>query len=104
MTPQKARCSLRSSIVSAIYDSNNTIAGNVTVGNQPYGVAYDSAKGEVFVSNVGDKSVSIISDGTVSTSTSSTVPEFPPAAIAFIAVRLMAFVGLSSRKLWVRRG
>ena len=45
----------------------------VSVGTNPYGAAYDSAKGEVFVANEGDGTVSVISDsfGT-STYTSST--------------------------------
>jgi len=36
----------------------------VTFGNRPDGVAYDSAKGEVFVANQGTNTVSVISDAT----------------------------------------
>ena len=38
--------------VSVISDATNTVLANVTVGNPPRGVAYDSAKGEVFYTQV----------------------------------------------------
>src|SRR5881409_83422 len=41
-----------------------TIVATVPVGSVPEGVAYDSAKGEVFVTNLVDGTVSVISDST----------------------------------------
>src|ERR1017187_8501737 len=41
-----------------------TLVATVTVGSQPYGIAYDSAKGEVFVANAASNTVSVISDST----------------------------------------
>ncbi len=38
--------------------------GNLTVGDAPIAIAYDSGKGEIFVGNVGDASFSIINDRT----------------------------------------
>ena len=38
------------------------VVANVPVGNAPFGVTYDSAKGEIFVTNVNDDTVSVISD------------------------------------------
>jgi YVTN family beta-propeller protein len=56
-----------SGTVSVISDSTNKIVINVSVGGDPYGLAYDSGKGQVFVVNSGvsgSGSVSIISDST----------------------------------------
>src|SRR5947199_1705221 len=41
-----------------------TVVATVPVGSVPEGVAYDSAKGEVFVTNLVDGTVSVISDST----------------------------------------
>ena len=41
-----------------------SVVATITVGNVPTYVAYDSAKGEVFVANDGSNSVSVISDTT----------------------------------------
>ena len=38
------------------------VVANVHVGNYPFGVAYDSGKGEIFVTNLNDDTVSVISD------------------------------------------
>ena len=38
------------------------VVANVHVGNYPFGVAYDSGKGEIFVTNNYDNTVSVISD------------------------------------------
>ena len=40
------------------------VSGTITVGTGPNGVAYDSGKGEVFVTNSGAGTVSVISDRT----------------------------------------
>src|SRR6266849_1704959 len=39
-----------------------TVVATVNVGIAPFGLAYDSAKGEVFVTNDGSNTVSVISD------------------------------------------
>lgn len=52
--------------VSAISDSSNSVTATVPVGNQPSGVAYDSANGDIFVTDYGQPfdTVSVISDST----------------------------------------
>jgi len=42
----------------------DAVNGTVSVGGAPWGVAYDSAKGEIFVANSGGNTVSIITDST----------------------------------------
>ena len=49
-----------------------TVVATVNVGIAPFGLAYDSAKGEVFVANFGSNTVSVISDGTSPSTTSTT--------------------------------
>jgi DNA-binding beta-propeller fold protein YncE len=46
-----------------ISDTSNTVVATVNLGGGPYGIAYDSAKGELFVT-VGENSVSLVSDVT----------------------------------------
>ena len=41
------------------------VTSTITVGTSPTGVAYDSAKGEVFVANTGYNTVSVISDSSI---------------------------------------
>ena len=60
-----AELSFAVSDVSAFSDTTNQVVANFSVGNQPRGLAYDSSRGEVFVTNSGSNSVSIISDGTI---------------------------------------
>ena len=66
------------------------VTATVTVGNLPGAVAYDSAKGEIFVANGGSNTVSVISDSSVtSSSPSTTIPEFTftlPILLAIIVV------------------
>jgi YVTN family beta-propeller protein len=50
--------------VSVISDSNNTVLANVKVGANPFYLAYDSGRGEMFVTNNGDGTVSVVSDST----------------------------------------
>jgi YVTN family beta-propeller protein len=40
------------------------VVGTVTVGSDPYGLTYDSGKGEIFVTNYDSGTVSVISDST----------------------------------------
>jgi YVTN family beta-propeller protein len=51
-----------SNSVSAISDSTNAVVANVTVGENPSSIAYDSGKREIFVANQGPGTVSVISD------------------------------------------
>jgi len=55
-------------LISVISDSNNSVVATILVGPFPDGLAYDPAKGEVFVANSGSTtiagSVSVISDAT----------------------------------------
>jgi YVTN family beta-propeller protein len=45
-------------------DTTNTVVATIPVGESPYNIAYDSAKGELFVTNSYDSTVSVISDNT----------------------------------------
>ncbi|MCI4318844.1 MAG: YncE family protein [Thermoplasmata archaeon] len=56
------------------------LAATVGVGSQPVGVAYDSGKGEVFVTNSGSGNVSVISDATDSVVATISVGSKPYAA------------------------
>src|SRR5438093_565002 len=68
-----------------------TVVATVPVGSVPEGVAYDSAKGEVFVTNLVDGTVSVISD-----STNAVVATMPvqsgPIGVAYDSVRGEVFV------------
>jgi hypothetical protein len=50
------------------------VVGTITVGTEPTGVAYDSGKGEIFVTNEASSSVSVISDSTNTAYTASMPP------------------------------
>ena len=72
--------------VSVISDSTNAVVATVTAGNFPYGMAYDSAKGEVFVFNEDSGTVSVISDSSnsvVATITGIAVQNVTPTSIAY---------------------
>lgn len=54
-----------SASISVISDStNNIVPTNITVGSSPADIAYDSAKGEMFVSDSAANTVLVISDTT----------------------------------------
>ena len=53
-----------SNIVVVVSDVTDTVVATVNVGTQPYGVAYDSGKGEVFVANYYSNTVTVIADTT----------------------------------------
>ncbi len=59
------------SIAGTVYAAGNT--STITVGTSPTGIAYDSAKGEIFVANSGYNTVSVISDSSNSVSKTVTV-------------------------------
>ena len=46
------------------FTNAQTVSATVNVGVEPYGVAYDSSKGEVFVVDEASYAVSVISDNT----------------------------------------
>jgi YVTN family beta-propeller protein len=56
--------------VTVIDASNNKVLGTIPVGATPSGVAYDSVKGEVYVTNINDGTVSVIDDTSRQVSTS----------------------------------
>ena len=62
------------------------------VGNTPWGVAYDSAKNEVFVSNEEDSSVSVISDSNNQVGATITGSISAPEGIAFDSAKDEMFV------------
>src|SRR5580658_2625645 len=54
---------LASALVTSVH-AQPTVVATVKVGATPYGVAYDPAKGEVFVTNTNGNTTSVISDST----------------------------------------
>src|SRR5207244_12722317 len=79
------------SIASVISATTYTIFAPVAVAFCPIGAAYDSARGEVFVTNFGSNTVSVISD-----STNAVVATMPvqsgPIGVAYDSVRGEVFV------------
>ncbi|TLZ84550.1 MAG: YncE family protein, partial [Methanobacteriota archaeon] len=71
--------------VGVISDTTNTVVATISVGDRPYGIAYDPAKGEVFVANKFSDSVSVISDATNTVVANVPVPGFPsnPEGVAY---------------------
>src|SRR5208283_2286810 len=51
-----------SNTVSVISDNSNAVVANINVGSSPEGIAYDSGRNEIFVTNLGSETVSVISD------------------------------------------
>jgi YVTN family beta-propeller protein len=51
-----------SNTISVISDNSNTAIATITVGSNPQGIAYDSGKNEIFVTNSDSQTISIISD------------------------------------------
>jgi YVTN family beta-propeller protein len=75
--------------ISVISDTTNSVIANVTVGPFPDGIAYDSAKGEMYVGSSGSTtiggSVSVISDSTIAVV--ATVPLDGAGAVAYDSAR-----------------
>ena len=53
----------------AVSDSTDSVINQIPSGSSPYGVAYDSGQGEIFVSNTGDGTLSVVSDVPVTMTT-----------------------------------
>ncbi|HKC79479.1 MAG TPA: Ig-like domain-containing protein [Nitrosopumilaceae archaeon] len=49
-----------SGTVSVINATSNNVVGSITVGTQPYGIAYNSNNGKIYVANYGSNNVSVI--------------------------------------------
>jgi len=92
-------------MVSVVSDATNTVIATIPVGADPTGIVYDSAKGEVFVSNAGTNpgdtsaanfntgTVSVISDVTNSVVATVLVGPFPAsAALAYDSGKSEFFV------------
>ncbi|MGC2034542.1 MAG: YncE family protein, partial [Thermoplasmata archaeon] len=77
--------------VSVVNDSTNTVESTISIGNGPAGLAYDDAKGEIFVSRsncplyypCGEGSVSVISDRTDKVVATVPVVVGTPGAVAY---------------------
>jgi len=69
--------------ISAINDTTNSITTTIPVGDNPFGIAYDPAKEEMFVANANSNSISVISNANVG---DLTVPEFGPISYLILAV------------------
>ena len=67
------------------------VTSTITVGTSPTGVAYDSAKGEVFVGNTGYNTVSVISDSSNKVVATITVGT-SPAGVAYDSAKGEVFV------------
>ncbi len=67
--------------------SAESLPATVTVGSIPYGVAYDSEKGQIFVTMHNSNTVSVISY-----SSPSSVPEFGPLTGFIVAISLTSII------------
>jgi YVTN family beta-propeller protein len=81
------------SVVSVISDSSNQVVANIGVISDPTALAYDSSKGEIFVTNSGpDSVVSVISDA--SNKVVANISAGPsPEGVAYDPARGEVFVG-----------
>src|SRR5580692_2642913 len=77
------------SFVSLSHASESVIA-TIPVGQNPDGLVYDSAKGEVFVANGNNNTVSVISDA--SDSVIATIPVTAPGEMAYDGTKDEIFV------------
>ena len=68
-----------------------SLVTTVSVGANPYGIAYDVAKNEIFVSNSGSKTVSVISDATDTVIATISVGAYP-FGVAYDPGRGLVFV------------
>ena len=66
------------------------VVANVHVGNYPFGIAYDSGKGEIFVTNIYDDTVSVISDS--DNTVVATIPVEAPYGVAYDSGKSEIFV------------
>jgi YVTN family beta-propeller protein len=57
------------------------ITSTIMVGNEPEGLAYDSAKGEIFVANAFSSSISVISDNNNSMVATISLPSSPSSIV-----------------------
>lgn len=76
--------------VSVISDKTNSVVSTITVGTSPFGVAYDPATGEMFVTNANSNSISVIADST--NSVVYTIPISNPWSMAYDAAKGEMFV------------
>jgi YVTN family beta-propeller protein len=94
--------------VSVISDATNSVTASIPVGSDPDGIAYDSAKGEIFVLNAGkipgDVNASNFDNGTVSVisdasnSVVATLPVGPfPQGIAYVPDKGEFYVGFGGK-------
>ena len=93
--------------VSIISDATDKVVGNVTVGIQPAGIAYDSGKNEVIVLNVGSDTLSVISEGSAAASTTTTSKTsnslaILPSYLAIVALNIV-IVGIVASLVSTRR-
>src|SRR2546426_6548076 len=72
-----------------------TVVATVNSGGLPYSVAYDSARGEVFVADYGSNTVSVI-DGTSNTVVATVSVGSTPFGVAYDSAKGEVFVAISS--------
>jgi len=80
--------------VSVISDSTNSVLGTLGPlrGFGPNGIAYDSARNEVFVANEGNDTVSVLSAAAISPSTGLSALEFPSSELGPLALGTIGLV------------
>lgn len=66
-------------------DVSNSLVGNYTVGNNPYGIAYDAGTNQMFTANSGSNNVSVVSLGLVLSAHASPVVGHAPLTVNFSA-------------------
>ncbi|MDA4113730.1 MAG: hypothetical protein OK474_06765, partial [Thaumarchaeota archaeon] len=81
----------------------NAVVATVGVGDEPYDAAYDSAKGEVFITDFGSSTLSVISDATTSSSSSGGSSSISSSYVWIVAINVMLLIGAGSLVATVRR-
>ena len=94
MTLETAESSYRTTIqpqLSVVADSNNTVIANLPLQKQPQGIAFDSGKGELFVTYSESNKVSVISDGIKEYAD----PSFPLPKVGIVGLILVVAVAVT---------
>jgi len=79
--------------VSVISNTDYIVVATIPVGRQPMGIAYDSGKREIFVTNYGSDTVSVISDSDYSIVATIPVGR-QPSALAYDSRKGEMYVGM----------
>jgi YVTN family beta-propeller protein len=92
---------LYSGTVSVIDTNTNTVESQITVGQQPRGIAFDSTHNRMYITNTGGESVSVIDTNTNTVESQIIVGQQPP-GIAFDSTHNRMYVSTNGNVSGVR--